>query len=178
MKKLNVSGRRVSLLFTSAVALIVATAPARADEKGGLLVDVQKKVLNRNDQNTPKGVGSVNVDRTLSLKVDIKNNSMRDMPESNIAYAVLIQRYASEAGSVERYEGNAKVDAMTIAHGQSVVLGEFPIHGHMHGGSEHHVDHIIAWKVVIERDGKKLEFMSTSSFDSMNQRAKPVRVTK
>ena len=154
-------------------ALVLTACPARAEEKGGLLVDVQKKVLSRNDQNTPKGVGSVNVSRILSLKVDIKNNAMRDMPETKISYTVLIQRWGTETGNIERYDGEAKVEAMNIAHGQSVTLGEFPIGGHLHGSSEHHVDHMLAWKVVIERDGKKLDFSNTGSFDALSKRARP-----
>ena len=43
----------------------------------------------------------------------------------------------------------------------------------MHGTSEMHMDKMVAWKIVIERDGKKLEFTNASTFDSMNKRAKP-----
>jgi hypothetical protein len=130
-------------------------------------------VLNRNYKNTVNGVGSMEVDRTLSLKVDITNASMRDMPETKAEYIVLIQRWGSEIGSIERYEGSAKVDPLLVSRNESVLLGEFHIGGHMHGTSEMHVDHLLAWKVVIERDGKKLDFVSTASFDSMNKRAKP-----
>jgi hypothetical protein len=161
------------VIFGWAAALAVTTPLARAEEKEGLLVDVQKKVVNRNDKNTPGGVGSMTVDRTLSLKVDMKNNAIRDMPETKADYTVLIQRWAMETGRIERYEGTAKVDALAVGHTESVLLGEFHIGGHMHGSSEMHVDHMLAWKVVIERDGKKLEFMSNGSFDSMNKRAKP-----
>ncbi len=160
-------------LGTFLALLLLAVCPARAEEKGGLLVDVQKKVLSRNDQTTPRGVGNVNVSRTLSLKVDLKNVSMRDMPETKISYIVLIQRWGSETGNIERYVGEAKMEAMNIANGQSVTLGEFPIGGHLHGSSEHHVDHMLAWKVVIERDGKKLDFSNTGSFDALSNRARP-----
>ena len=172
MKKNHSIGQGVFIACTG-VLFFTAAAVTHADERGGLLVDVQKKVVSRGDQTTPRGVGSSNVDRTLSLKLDIKNNAMREMPEAKIEYIVLIQRWGSETGNIERFQGAAKAEALGISHSGSVLLGEFHIGGHLHGGSEHHVDHIAAWKVIIERDGKKLEFMSTSSFDSLNKRARP-----
>ena len=168
----------MNVVCACAILACLSSSPARADEKGGLRVDVQKKVLNRNDKNTVNGVGTVEVDRTLTLKVDITNAAMRDMPETKADYIVLIQRWGSETGNIERYEGSAKVDALLMSRAESVLLGEFHIGGHLHGTSEMHVDHLVAWKVVIERDGKKLEFSSTASFDSMNKKAKPGSTAK
>lgn len=153
--------------------LFLAATPAGAEEKGGMLVDIQKKVLSRGDRNTVNGVGSVEVDRTLSLKADVKNNTMRNMTEAKVRYVVLMQRWASEAGNIERYEGEAKLDPLGVSHSGSVMLGEFHIGGHMHGSSEMHLDRLLAWKVIIERDGKPVEFSSTSNFETLSKRAKP-----
>lgn len=173
MKNVNAIGSGIGVLCISAVVLIMSAAAARAAEQGGLLVDIQKKVSNRSDRNTPNGVGSMNVDRTMSLKVDVKNNASRLMPETKIAYIVLIQRWASESGNIERYEGTGKLEGLGVSHSTSVVLGDFAIGGHMHGTSDMHVDKMVAWKIVIERDGKKLEFTNTSTFDALNTRARP-----
>jgi hypothetical protein len=160
------------LLFICALGLFCSIIPASAEEKGGLLVDIQKKVLLRGDRNTVNGVGSTEVDRTLSLKMDVKNVTMRNMEEAKVTYTVLLQRWGTESGSIERFAGQAKLEALGMTHSGSVVMGEFHIGGHMHGSSEMHVDRLLAWKVVIERDGKPVEFVSTSSFESLNKRAR------
>ncbi len=165
-------------LLTCVVGLFCTTIPSGAEEKGGLLVDIQKKVLARGDRNTPNGVGSTEIDRTLSLKMDVKNNTMKPMPEAKVSYTVLLQRWGTETGNVERFTGEAKIEALGMTHSGTVIMGEFHIGGHMHGTSEMHVDRLLAWKVVIERDGKPVEFVSASSFESLNKRARPGTTTK
>lgn len=156
------------------VLLIFTIIPLHAAEKGGLLVDISKKTIARKDRTTPYDAGSSVVDRTLALKLDVKNNSTKDLPSTPVHYIVLIQRWgSSERENLERFEGNGTIEALRPANSTSVQLGEFHIGGHMHASSERHVDHIAGWKVVITRNGKSVEFTSGPTFETMNDRAKP-----
>lgn len=164
--------RVVPQIVFVAVALL-AVASARAAEKGGLLVDVSKRSVNKNDKVTPNGVGNMTVDRDQTLKMDVKNTSSKDLPATPVESIVLVQRWESETANIERYTGKAQLEALHPAQTSSVQVGEFHIGGHMHGSSEMHVDHVVAWKVTLMRDGQKLEFTSGSNFDSLDRRAKP-----
>jgi len=108
----------------------------------------------------------------MALKLEVKNHSMKELPESTVSYIVLIQRWANERGEAQRYEGTASLKKILPSNGDSVMMGEFHIGGHMHGTSERHVDQMIAWKVIIDCAGEKMEFVSSSRFDSLNKTAK------
>lgn len=165
---------RMTLPIVSAmIVALLAAASSQGAEKGGLLVDVSKKTVNKNDKVTPNGVGNMTVDRDQTLKLDVKNTSNKELPATSVDSIVLVQRWEFETANIERYTGTAKLDALKPAQVGSVQVGEFHIGGHMHGTSEMHVDHVVGWKVTLVRDGQKLEFTSGSSFEAMDRRAKP-----
>lgn len=166
------SARRASWLVCILMA-VAASCPVRATEQGGLLVEISKSVVQRNDGPPKKRLGTMSVDRTMSIKVDVKNSSMKDMAATNVEYVALVERWSlREENKIERFQGSKPLEAIPVAHNATVLLGEFHIGGHMHGTSERHVDHLIGWKVVIERDGQKLEFTSGSNFDLLNAEAR------
>ena len=144
---------KASCAFPKVLSLMVLVAlgiSVRAEEKGGLLVEVSKKVVARNDKVTVNGVGNMSVDRDMTLKLDIKNASNKDLPETPIESVILVERWGfSERANIERYTGTAKIEALHPAQTTSVQVGEFHIGGHMHGSSEMHVDHVIGWKVTL-----------------------------
>lgn len=152
-----------SLLFASTLT------PLIAGENGGLLVDVQKISLDRKDQVRP---GRMSIDRMMALKIDVRNITMRELPETAANYVVLIQRWNTETGLIERLEGSEKLEKLLGSQGESVTTKEFHIGGHMHGTSDRHVDHIAAWKVTINREGRDVDFVSGSNFDQLDKRAK------
>lgn len=163
---------RVNLLAVSFLSLSLLATSAFAAEKGGLLVEISKKVVGRNDKVTVNGVGNMQIDHDMTLKMDVKNTSSKELPETPVESIVLIQRYFSESATFERFTGTAKIPALHPAQVASVEVGSFHIGGHMHGSSDMHVDKVAAWKITLTRDGQTLEFTSGSSFDLLNKRAK------
>ncbi len=163
---------RVNLLAVSFLSLSLFVTSALAVEKAGLLVEISKKVVNRNDKVTVNGVGNMEIDHDMTLKMDVKNTSSKDLPETPIESVVLIQRYFSESATFERYTGTAKITPLHPAQVVSVDVGSFHIGGHMHGSSDMHVDKVAAWKITLTRDGQKVEFTSGSNFETLNKRAK------
>ncbi len=154
----------------SLCGLMAAFSSLNAAEKGGLLVDISKSVVSRHDG--PRDGDMMELNRTMSLKLDVKNTSSKDMPATTVDYIALIQRWGSETGSVERYSGTKPLEKLNFAHDTKLLLGDFHIGGHMHGSSDRHADRLVAWKVIITRDGEKLEFVSGSTFESLNKRAR------
>ena len=148
--------------------------PLHAAEKNGLRVDISKRTIARSDKTSVRGLGSTSVDRNCVLKLDVTNNASKDFPESPVHYVILVQRWGlSESHNIERYEDDGVISSLRPAQTTSVKGGEFHLGGHLHGTSEMHVDKVAAWKVVITRNGEKVEFTSGSSFDSMDKSAKP-----
>ncbi|MEP6669172.1 MAG: hypothetical protein ABJF10_08470 [Chthoniobacter sp.] len=170
MKALRVTSGIVLVLLLS----LLAAPSLRAAEKGGLLVEISKKTVSNNDKITPNGVGNMSIDHDLSLKVDVKNNSSKELPETPIDSIVLVQRFGSSENPIlERFTGTAKLEPLHPAQTGSVQVGQYHLGGHMHGTSDMHADKVLGWKVTIMRDGQKLEFTSSSSFESMDKRARP-----
>jgi hypothetical protein len=155
-----------------------ATSSLLAVEKNGLLVEIGKKVMNRNDKVTVNGVGNMQIDHDLTLKLDIKNTASKDLPETPVDAVVLIQRWGfSESSNIERYAATAKIPPLHSAQTTSVDVCQCHIGGHMHGSSDMHVDKVIAWKVTLMRDNQKVEFTSSSNFDTLDKRARPATPT-
>jgi hypothetical protein len=173
MKASRVKKSPLAVMLLAALSLTFSAPSLLAVEKAGLLVEIGKKVVGRNDKVTVNGVGNMEIDHDMTLKMDVKNTSSKELPESPVESIVLIQRWGfSENASVERYTGTAKITALHPAQTGTVDVGSFHIGGHMHGSSDMHVDKVVAWKITLTRDGQKVEFTSGTSFDSYNRRAK------
>jgi len=153
------------------ITLLVASAlsPLTAAENGGLFVDVQKTSLERNDRGYS---GQTTIDRKMALKINIQNNSMKELAETTLNYVMVIQRWGFETPRYERAEGQLKLASLRPSLSTTVNAGEIHIQGHMHGTSDRHVDRIAGWKITIARDGKNLDFMSSSNFDNLNSKVK------
>ena len=154
--------------IVSAFLFAATLSPLFAEERGGLLVDVQKISVDRNDKREGH---RMSIDRMMALKIDVRNNSMRELPETTVNYVVLVERWNTETGRIERFEGSEKLGKLLGSQGESVTTKEFHIGGHMHGTSDRHVDHIEAWKVTINREGQNIDFVSGSNFDMFDKRS-------
>ena len=163
--------RTTTFLFFAATL-----CPLRADVKDNLRVEVEKISLERHDQNGGtqgySGMGDRTIDRKMALNIFIENNSIKALPATTVDYVAVIQRWGSESGSLERTQGQLKLQELRSCQSATLKAGEIHISGHMHGTSAHHVDRIAGWKVTITRDGKKLDFMSSPNFEDLNKRAK------
>ena len=165
--------KRVNPWLVSLSVSFLAISSLLAVEKGGLLVEISKKTVNRNDKVTVNGVGNMEIDRDQTLKMDVKNNSSKDLPETPIESVVLVQRWGGELSNLERFTGTAKIPPLHPGQTTSVDVGQFHIGGHMHGSSDRHVDKVFAWKISLMRDGQKVEFTSSSEFEAYDRRIKP-----
>ena len=157
-----------TLLVAALFVVQFLTLRALAEDKNGLRLLVSKKTLDRADG---KAGYTKEIDRTMALKAQIKNISNQDLPDGKISGVVLIRRWATETGSVDRYSKEIKLDPMRTAQELEELVGEYHIGGHMHGSSDRHVDQVVAWKISVEHAGKKTEFLSNDTFESLNKRA-------
>src|SRR4051812_30165225 len=96
-------------IIFATVCLIVhcLVSGAFAEDKNGVRVIVTKKTLDRADG---KAGYMQEIDRTMALKTAVKNISRADLPDGKITSVVLIRRWATETGSVERYTKEVKLD--------------------------------------------------------------------
>jgi hypothetical protein len=161
-----------TLLIAALIVVQFLTLGVQAEDTNGLRLLVTKKTLDRADG---KPGYMKEIDRTMALKGQIKNISNQDLPDGKISSVVLIRRWTTETGSVERYAKEVKLDPMRTAQELELLVGEYHIGGHMHGTSDRHVDQVAAWKITVEYAGKKIEFLGTPDFESMNKRASDAR---
>jgi len=156
--------------WITATLLFAATlSPLTAAENGGLNVDVQKISLQRNDGGR---MGHMTVDRQMTLKINVQNNSMKELAETTLNYVIVIERWGSESNHYERTSGGLKVNKLAPSLAETLNAGDIHIGGHYHGTSDRHVDHIAGWKITIPRDGTNLDFLSSPNFDALNARVR------
>jgi hypothetical protein len=162
------------------IFLCVGIGALYAVEKGGLRVEISKRTTSNQDKNTD--FGEKRIDRNMSLKIDVTNTSMHDMPATSVDYVVLIRKpyysYSDGTSNIWRYQGTVPLKQLLASEGTSILLGDFHIGGWQYGNSSQGMDKLEAWKVVITRDNQKLEFVSSSSFDSVDKHAKDAPKSK
>ena len=158
-------------LVPLALLLIVPTV-LRAVEKNGLRVDVTATTLDRAD-----GKGNYKeIDRTMALKVKVRNTSMKPRPEGELEYTIFVKRWGySESGTYESYKGTVKLEALLPSKEVEVRGDEFRLGGHMHGTSRMHVDDLAGWKVVVRQGDQVTECSSSSNVAGMAKSAQPGR---
>ncbi len=108
----------------------------------------------------------------MALKAAIKNISSKELPAGKVESVLVMRRWSlSETHTLNRYTKQLDLGAMKVAQEVEMLVGEYHIGGHMHGTSDTHVDQIAGWKITFDQNGKKTEFLSSSSFDSLNKKA-------
>ena len=158
-----------------AFVFVLTLAAARAEEKNGVSVMVSKTVLEKNDT---RGTGyySDRIARTQGLKAVIKNTSMKEKPEGEVVWTILVKKYYST--TIESYSGTEKLKALKPFEGSEMVIGNAEIGGYNYSGTQEKDK--TEWQVIVKHDGKEtIKVQSTSSFDGMAKRAiKPSKTTK
>jgi len=157
-------------LFLIPVFFLATLDFLRAAEAGGMIVEVQKSALSSQYGSDPRWR---EVNRTMTLKISVKNNTMKPMEEGKLQYTIIIKRrWTSELGDLERKTGSMKLEA--LPPNRSVVLeaGNINLSGYYQGTSNQYVDKIVAWKVTITRGDKNWDFLSSTNFDSYNARVR------
>ena len=151
------------------IGSLLLSIPALAEDKNGIRVMVTKKTVDRADGKA--GGYTREIDRSMALKAAIKNVSTKDLPEGKIGCIILVRRWATETGATDRYTKELKLDPLKTAQEAELLVGEYHIGGHLHGTATYHVDQVVAWKLTVEHEGKKTDFLSSANFDSENKHA-------
>ncbi len=162
--------RRLLLLLAS---LTTATLVARAEEKQGIRLDVTPHMAENRSDRPRFGSGFTEIDKTMAMKVAVKNTSMNDMPEASLTYTFIVERWdPSEKGTYSSYTGTQQVKALRPADQVVLDVGTYKIGGHRHGTSPRHEDKLAGWKIVVTRGAQQTEFSSSSNFAALEARAR------
>ena len=156
------------LFLPSFLCIILALgAVSRAEEKNGLQVSISKKTLDRADTRGNSYYYD-RIDRTQGLRVTLKNNTFRPMPEGEIDWTIIVRRYSSTA--VEGFTGTEKVKALKPAETVDMVIGAAQITGwrDWFDQAKDKMEHQV---VVRHGDKEMIRLSSTSGFDALAKRA-------
>ena len=139
---------------------------ARGEEKKGLMVTVAKKTLDRADRSS--GYYYDRIDRTQGLRVLVKNNTFKEMPEGEVEWTILVRQYSSS--SIQKYTGKEKLKGLKPAETADLLIGAAQITGWREWGTQWKDK--IEYQVVITQGGKEtFRTASTGSFDILAKRA-------
>ena len=160
-------------LFLLLALLTIVAVTARGEEKQGIRLDVTPHMAENRSDRPRFGSGFAEIDKTMAMKVAVKNTSMNDMPEASLAYTFIVERWdPSEKGSYSSYTGTQQVKALRPADQVVLDIGTYKIGGHRHGTSSRHEDKLAGWKIVVTRGQQQTEFSSTSNFAALEARAR------
>ncbi len=151
------------------VVTLLLSIPVLAEDKNGLRVMVTKKTVDRADGKP--GSFMREVDRSMALKATFKNITNKDLPAGKISCVILVRRWTSETGATNRYTNELTLDALKTAQEQELLVGDYHIGGHLHGSATYHVDQVVGWKLTVDHEGKKTDFLSSPTFETDNKRA-------
>jgi len=144
---------------------------ASAQEKNGYRISVQKTTLARDDYRGG-GYYADKIDRTLALKVNIRNIGMKVKPEATIEFVILVKRWGYAPPRIEKFSGTEKLASLKQQEFADFTLGKVRIGGYANYGNKRYQDDVEAWKVLIKEEGiEAASFQSGSSFDRLFEKA-------
>jgi hypothetical protein len=159
---------RPGFVGAGSVSLVLfLTVAVFAMEKDGLRLEVVPKVLSDRNPIAKAGEFSTPVDQEMSLKAMFRNVSMKDTPECEIDYVVIVQRWAGETSKYSSYKGTEKLPALRFSQQVEVDIGKYHLGGHLHGVGEQHKDKLAGWKIVVVQGAKKIEFSTPANFNTL-----------
>jgi len=150
------------------MALLVIAMPGRGEEKGGFKIDVFKKTLDRSDQRFSSYYTSRRIDRLEGLKIVIKNQTFKPMPDGEMKWEMLNRKHYSS--TVESVSGTEKLNALRPAEAVEFVIGGVQTEGYRDSSSS--TKDKVEWQIIIMQGGKEVvKVNSTPAFDSLSSRA-------
>ena len=155
-----------SLRTLAFAALLVLCADAA--EKNGLIASVGKKTIDR-DSSTGY---YVKTDKTQGLALDLKNNSIKEFPEGEVAWTIVVRRSYEER--MEKMSGKEKLKGLKPSQQAQIVLGAAQVSDYKTGYSNYKDK--MEYDVIITHDGKEtIRLTSTPGFAALAKRAVTVR---
>lgn len=151
---------------------IFSIAPIlQAEDKDGYRIIVQKTTLERDDTRG-RNLYDDRIDRTLGLKVNFKNISMKEKAEATVDYSIIVSRWGFSTPRYEKYTGSEKLAALKQQEGADLTLGKARIGGYANFGNKRYQDKVEAWEVVIKQaDGTATSMQSNSSYARMAEKS-------
>lgn len=121
-----------------------------AEEKNGVRLSVQKTTLDKIKADRSSYWDKV--DKSLALRVNIKNTSLKDRPAGRITYDVIVRRHVSE--ELENFSDSVELEALPKGKDIEKELGNIQMSGYENvSNRREYMDSIEAWKVTITHDG-------------------------
>ncbi|MDR3402846.1 MAG: hypothetical protein P4L99_10150 [Chthoniobacter sp.] len=156
-----------SCLVLFCVVALALVLPAGAEEKNGLQVSVQKVTLDRADVRGGD-VNMENLDRLMGLRVTIKNETFKSMPEGEVTWEILRRKY--DDNGIELTSGVEKLQHLKPGEGVEVTWGIVKILGYRNGAILRKDD--LDWELTFKQDGKEVaKFSSKPNFAMLLKRA-------
>jgi len=152
------------------IALLGLLLPGRAEEKGGLQINVQKVTLDKADVRGVD-VNMENLDRLMGLRVSIRNVSFKDMPEGEVTWEILKRRY--DTAALELTSGTEKVPKLRTGETVELTIGIVKVAGFRNGAILRKDE--LDWELTFKHDEKETaRFSSKSNFPMLLKRATKV----
>ena len=158
-------------ILTSILLLVLSfVVTVRAEDKNGYRVTVQKTTLERDDVRGPDAYDD-KIDRTLGLKVAIKNVSMKDKVEATVEYAIIVSRWAYSPPRYEKYAGSEKLPALKPQESHDLTLGKARIGGYANYGNKRYQDKVEAWQITITEGATPTTLQSGANYTRLAEKS-------
>jgi hypothetical protein len=139
-----------AVIFLGGAMLLL---PASAEEKNGLMVNVSKKTLGRVDNGPSAQIG-----KTQALGVVVKNTSIKDLPEGEVKWTILVLK--ADSTTPYKYIGREPLKALRPSASAELVLGAAQTTGYRASYYGNYRDKL-EYEITINHAGK--ESFRTSS---------------
>jgi hypothetical protein len=163
---------RFPFWFLPVCALSFAfVAGLKAEEKNGIQCSVQKVTLDRADARVD--LNSENLDRIMGLRVSLRNNGFKPIPEGQITWEIIKRKYDTMA--IELTTGTENFAGLKSGEDAELTMGAARISGIRNGAILRQDE--LEWQITIMHGTQEIaRFSSKSSFPLLLKRAVKVDV--
>ncbi|HEY3898194.1 MAG TPA: hypothetical protein VGM54_06255 [Chthoniobacter sp.] len=148
-----------------------SVARLQAEEKNGIQCSVQKVTLDRAD--TRADLNASNLDRIMGLRISLRNDGFKPIPEGQIIWEILKRHYDSPA--IDLTTGTENFAGLKPGEDAELTMGSARILGTRNGALLRQDE--MEWQITIMRGAQEIaRFSSKSSFPLLLKRAVKVDV--
>ena len=156
--------------------MFVLMASAPGDEQNGLLLSVQKTVLDK--AKTPHAFDDwTKVDKALALKVTASNTSLSDMPAGTITCTLVIKRWGHDPAEYVSYTKTEPFPPLKTSEEINMVLCKTKVGGYESSADRREFqDSIEGWQIIVKHgEVETLNMTSNGDYDKLLAESKPGR---
>jgi len=156
-----------SLLLSLCALALGLIMPARAEEKNGLQVSVQKVTLDRADFRGGD-VNIENLDRTMGLRVTLRNTSFKDINAGEVTWEIVKRKWDNAA--LELTTGTDKLQPLHKGETVEITIGAARTSGLINGAVLRKDE--LDWELIFRQGAKEIaRFSSKANFQTLLKRA-------